>query len=149
MLPVGSGTLLLGIWPRLRALPRPPRIYAVQSAACAPLATAVGDVPADGGAGAVGGGGGAGGAAAARRPGAAGRARVRRPLPGAAATTALGPALRRMAAAGVFAEPTAALGVAALDELRAAGDLRPGETVVCAVTGHGLKAPDLVASLLA
>ena len=40
-------------------------------------------------------------------------------------------------------------GVAALDELYAAGDLRPGETVVCAVTGHGLKAPDLVASLLA
>ena len=37
---------------------------------------------------------------------------------------------------------------AALAELRAAGDLQPGETVVCAVTGHGLKAPDLVASLL-
>ena len=35
------------------------------------------------------------------------------------------------------------------DVLRASGELRRGETVVCAVTGHGLKAPDLVASLLA
>ena len=61
---------------------------------------------------------------------------------------ALGPALHRLAAAGVFAEPTAGLGVAALAALRDAGELRPGETVVCAVTGHGLKAPDLVASLL-
>ena len=109
VLPVGSGTLLLGIWPRLRALPRPPRIYAVQSAACAPLATAVGDVP----------------AAVTPEPSAAEgcwwrgrRAAPRRcrpcATPAAASwrcrTTALGPALRRMAAAGVFAEPTAALG---------------------------------------
>ena len=148
VLPVGSGTLLLGIWPRLRALPRRPRIYAVQSAACAPLAAAVGDVP----------------AAVTPEPSAAEGVLVARPPRGAQALqavresggrflalpdAALGPALRRMAAAGVFAEPTAALGVAALDELYAAGDLQPGETVVCAVTGHGLKAPDLVASLLA
>jgi threonine synthase len=147
VLPVGSGTLLLGIWPRLAALPRPPRIYAIQSAACAPLATATGDEP----------------AAVTPEPSAAEGVLVARPPRGAQALravrasggrflalpdTALGPALRRMAAAGVFAEPTSALGVAALAELRAAGDLQPGETVVCAVTGHGLKAPDLVASLL-
>ena len=60
----------------------------------------------------------------------------------------LGPALRRLASAGVFAEPTAALAVAALGVLRAAGDVAPGETVVCAVTGHGLKAPAAVETLL-
>ncbi len=147
VLPVGSGTLLLGIWPLLRELRRPPRIYAVQSAACAPLATATGDVP----------------AAVAPEPSAAEGVLVARPPRGAQALRAvrdsggrflalgddaLGPALRRLAAAGVFAEPTAGLGVAALGVLRDGGELEPGETVVCAVTGHGLKAPDLVASLL-
>ena len=117
MLPVGSGTLLLGIWPLLRRLPRPPRIYAVQSAACAPLATAIGDVPAE----------------VAPQPSAAEGVLVARPPRGAQAIAAvrasggrflalgddaLGPALRRLARAGVFAEPTAALAVAALDELR-------------------------------
>ena len=148
VLPVGSGTLLLGIWPVLRELPRPPRIYAVQSAACAPLATADGDRP----------------ATVPPEPSAAEGVLVARPPRGAQALQAvrasggrflalpdavLGPALGRLAAAGVFAEPTAALGIAALDVLRASGELRRGETVVCAVTGHGLKAPDLVASLLA
>jgi threonine synthase len=61
---------------------------------------------------------------------------------------ALGPALSRLGRAGVFAEPTAALAIAALEELRDAGDLRRGETVICAITGHGLKAPAAVESLL-
>lgn len=147
VLPVGSGTLLLGIWPLLAALPRPPRVYAVQSAACAPLATAEGDVPAE----------------VAPEPSHAEGVLVARPPRGAQALAAvrasggrflalgddaLGPALRRLAGAGVFAEPTAALGVAALGVLRANGDLRAGETVVCAVTGHGLKAPAAVEALL-
>jgi threonine synthase len=147
VLPVGSGTLLLGIWPLLAALPRPPRVYAVQSAACAPLFSATGDVPAE----------------VVPEPSLAEGVLVARPPRGAQAIAvvrasggrflalpddALGPALRRLARAGVFAEPTAALAAAALDVLRDGGELRPGETVVCAVTGHGLKAPAAVEALL-
>lgn len=40
---------------------------------------------------------------------------------------------------GVFAEPAAAAGAAALMKLRAAGLAAPGEQVVVLVTGHGLK----------
>ena len=55
-----------------------------------------------------------------------------------------------------LADPTAYVDTATRWQLRRgmlyegmiAKELRPGETVVCAVTGHGLKAPDLVASLL-
>ena len=42
---------------------------------------------------------------------------------------------------GIFCEPAAAAGVAAL----ARGVVRPGERVVCVITGHGLKDPDAVA----
>jgi threonine synthase len=147
VLPTGSGTLLLGISPLLAALPRPPRIYAVQSAACAPLYAATGDVPAD----------------VTPQPSAAEGVLVARPPRGAQAIAAvrasggrflalgddvLGPALHRLARAGVFAEPTAALAAAALIELRDGGDIEPGETVVCAITGHGLKAPGAVELLL-
>jgi threonine synthase len=147
VLPTGSGTLLLGIWPLFAALARPPRIYAVQSAACAPLATATGDVPAQ----------------VVPAPSVAEGVLVARPPRGAQALAAvrasggrflqigddaLGPALSRLGRAGVFAEPTAALAIAALEELRDAGDLRRGETVICAITGHGLKAPAAVESLL-
>lgn len=147
VLPTGSGTLLLGIWPLFAALTRPPRIYAVQSTACAPLATATGDVPAE----------------VVPAPSVAEGVLVARPPRGAQALAAvrasggrflqigddaLGPALSRLGRAGVFAEPTAALAVAALDQLRDNADLQPGETVVCAITGHGLKAPGAVESLL-
>jgi threonine synthase len=44
---------------------------------------------------------------------------------------------------GVFCEPASAAGLAAL----AAIELEPGSTVVCAVTGHGLKDPDTAARL--
>ncbi|HEX5937445.1 MAG TPA: pyridoxal-phosphate dependent enzyme, partial [Actinomycetota bacterium] len=39
---------------------------------------------------------------------------------------------------GVFCEPASAAGLAALG----AGELEPGSTVVCVLTGHGLKDPD-------
>ena len=42
---------------------------------------------------------------------------------------------------GVFVEPASAAGVAGLLKVHAAGGLRPGLTVVCTVTGHGLKDP--------
>jgi threonine synthase len=40
---------------------------------------------------------------------------------------------------GVFAEPAAAASWAALKQLAAAGALDPGETIVCLISGHGLK----------
>ena len=114
VLPVGSGTLLLGIWPLLAALPRPPRVYAVQSAACAPLPTATGDVPAE----------------VVPQPSLAEGVLVARPPRGAqaiapcapraagsshSATTRSGRHCAGWLAAGVFAEPTAALAAAALE----------------------------------
>ncbi|HQR79487.1 MAG TPA: threonine synthase [Actinomycetota bacterium] len=42
---------------------------------------------------------------------------------------------------GVFVEPASAAGVAGLLAKHAAGELDPGQTVVCTVTGNGLKDP--------
>jgi len=42
---------------------------------------------------------------------------------------------------GVFVEPASAASVAGLLQSHAAGLLEPGQTVVCTVTGHGLKDP--------
>ncbi len=43
---------------------------------------------------------------------------------------------------GVFVEPASAAGVAGLMQVHAAGQLLPGQRVVCTVTGHGLKDPE-------
>jgi threonine synthase len=43
---------------------------------------------------------------------------------------------------GVFVEPSSAASVAGLLQSAEEGLLKPGETVVCTVTGHGLKDPD-------
>ena len=43
---------------------------------------------------------------------------------------------------GVFVEPASAASVAGLLQAQAAGLVRPGERVVCTVTGNGLKDPD-------
>ncbi|WP_200962555.1 threonine synthase [Bosea sp. Root381] len=40
---------------------------------------------------------------------------------------------------GIFAEPTGASSLAAAQKLMARGEIRPGERVVCMVTGHGFK----------
>ena len=45
------------------------------------------------------------------------------------------------ASEGVFVEPASAAGVAGLLAKHAAGELDPGQTVVCTVTGNGLKDP--------
>jgi threonine synthase len=42
---------------------------------------------------------------------------------------------------GVFVEPASAASVAGLLQVAEAGELEPGQTVVCTVTGHGLKDP--------
>ena len=68
------------------------------------------------------------------------RPRVRRPVPGASATTRSWP---RSASSpskdGVFVEPASAAGIAGLLADLAAGDSYAGSTVVVTVTGHGLK----------
>ena len=51
-------------------------------------------------------------------------------------------AYRRLAREGVFAEMASAASIAGLLQLSAAGDLPRGGTVVCTLTGHGLKEPD-------
>ncbi len=43
---------------------------------------------------------------------------------------------------GVFGEPASAAGVAGLLVAAASGEVTPGSTVVCTITGHGLKDPD-------
>jgi threonine synthase len=43
---------------------------------------------------------------------------------------------------GVFGEPASAAGVAGLLVASAAGQVAPGSSVVCTITGHGLKDPD-------
>ena len=45
---------------------------------------------------------------------------------------------------GVFCEPASAAGVAGVRKLAAEGRIGPSETVVCVLTGHGLKDPDAV-----
>ena len=51
-------------------------------------------------------------------------------------------AYRQLALEGVFCEMASAASVAGLLQLHADGDLQPGQTVVCVLTGHGLKEPD-------
>jgi threonine synthase len=54
---------------------------------------------------------------------------------------------RRIARAeGIFCEPASAAGVAGVARLAAEGRLGRLETVVCILTGHGLKDPDIVAT---
>ena len=51
-------------------------------------------------------------------------------------------AYRLVAREGVFCEMASAASIAGLLQLHADGDLPPGSTVVCVLTGHGLKDPD-------
>ena len=51
-------------------------------------------------------------------------------------------AYRRIAREGLFAEPASAASVAGLLRLAAEGTLPRGSTVVCVLTGHGLKDPE-------
>jgi len=43
---------------------------------------------------------------------------------------------------GVFCEPASAASVAGVIKLNKAGHFKPGETIVCTLTGNGLKDPD-------
>ena len=74
----------------------------------------------------------------ARRPRRA-RAAASTPSPTARSSPPTGcwPAARR-----VFVEPASAASVAGLLQVAAAGELEPGQRVVCTVTGNGLKDPE-------
>ncbi|MEU8823666.1 threonine synthase [Streptomyces sp. NPDC048636] len=58
-------------------------------------------------------------------------------------------AVRRLAAMGLYAEPTSATAAAAVDLFRARGAIRPGETTAVVLTGSGLKATTTMAALFA
>ena len=58
-------------------------------------------------------------------------------------------AYRRLAGEGLFAELASAASVAGLLQLSAGGRFRPGSTVVCVLTGHGLKDPEWAMALSA
>jgi threonine synthase len=60
----------------------------------------------------------------------------------------IAPALAALGRLGLFVEPTAATAGAALSMLLRDGVIRPGETTVAVLTGHGLKATDKIAELL-
>lgn len=142
--PVGHGTLLLGLALGFRELVaagsivRLPRLIAVQSAECAPLA----------------------GPALGRAPG-RGRTvaegiRVWTPVRAVEIAAAVREsdgrwvvvedaetlaAQARLGAEGLFVEPTAAVAAAAAWRLSEDGELPTGSTVVVPLTGHGLKSP--------
>ena len=52
------------------------------------------------------------------------------------------PAYRRVAREGLFAEPASAASVAGLLHLHAEDQLPADATIVCVLTGHGLKDPE-------
>ena len=60
----------------------------------------------------------------------------------------IGPALQTLGRLGLFVEPTAATAGAALSRLLRDRTIRPGETTIVVLTGHGLKATDKTAELL-
>ena len=151
--PVGAGTLLLGAARAFEAMQRAgltkhvPRVFGVQSRACAPLALAsLGNAP-DPVAVTPQAGGAAEGIMLAKPP--RGReilARTRETNGGIVSVDdeQLWAALAGLAHAGVYIEPTSAVAPAGLDLLRRAGRIAPGERVVVALTGSGLKAGDRI-----
>jgi len=60
----------------------------------------------------------------------------------------IAPALRALGRLGLFAEPTAATGAAALSRLLREGTIRADEATIVVLTGHGLKATDTIAEML-
>jgi threonine synthase len=59
----------------------------------------------------------------------------------------IAPALTALGHLGLFVEPTAATAGAALSMLLRDGRIRPGETTIAVLTGHGLKATDKIGEL--
>jgi threonine synthase len=148
VVPVGSGTLLLGAargftaLQAVGAISRSPRIYGVQSTGCAPLASAWTHGTAEP-------------EEVSPRPTAAEGIRIARPPRGrqileavrqsGGAILAVGDdelwhAHSELARRGVYVEPTSAVAAAGLTALLASGQLEPSDTVVVPITATGLKA---------
>lgn len=153
IVPCGAGSNVLGCaigfaeLVRAGLIARPPRIFAAQPAACAPVADAFAGRP-------------PGPVAPTIAEGTAIAAPVRLPeilaalrASGGAAVAlpedAIAAATRALAAAGMFVEPTAAQPAAALERLLAAGQIGPRETTVLVLTGSGLKAAARWSEMLA
>jgi threonine synthase len=153
LFPLGAGTLLLGVARAFEAMlragliDREPRVFGIQSSACAPVALAsVGGAP-DPIVVKLQTGSAAEGIQLARPP--RGREILRRTRETNGGVIAvddaqLWNALRRLASMGVYVEPTSAVAPAGLDLLRSNGRVGPNETVVVALTGSGLKATDRI-----
>ena len=147
VVPAGSGSLVLGAWLGFSelmeggAIGRVPRIYAAQPAACAPIVAAVvsGDLEHQ---------------RFAARPTLAEGASIVDPIRGRWVLAALrasggGAAAideeriisaRELAAhQGIYIEPTSALAVAGAQALIAGAEVKPHETIVIHISGHGLK----------
>jgi len=151
--PVGAGTLLLGAARAFEAMHRAgltkrvPRVFGVQSRACAPLALAsMGGAP-EPVAIATQPGGAAEGIMLAKPPrGHEILARTHETNGGVVSVDdeQLWAALAGLARLGVYIEPTSAVAPAGLDLLRRSGRIAPDERVVVALTGSGLKAGDRI-----
>jgi threonine synthase len=156
VVPCGHGSVALGAlkgfaelhaWGLIAGLPR---VIAVQAEACPPLARMLReglDAPPDIPPAAT-----AAEGIASRRP-----LRWREILDGVRASgggivtvseAAIAAALAWAAARGYFIEPTAATAIAGHRAARTAGLLGGRETAVLVLTGHGLKSPETIASLL-
>jgi threonine synthase len=57
--------------------------------------------------------------------------------------------VRRLAAIGLYAEPTSSVAAAAIDLLSERGLIQPGETTVVLLTGTGLKSTQFMTELFA
>ncbi|WP_228974590.1 pyridoxal-phosphate dependent enzyme [Streptomyces sp. DH12] len=149
----GAGSIVLGCdlgFSELLAagrIPRLPRLLVAQPAACAPLHAAFQGLPAP-----------------AFGPTIAEGTSIREPVRKsevldaihrsggdtvAVSEEAIMAAARRLAASGLYAEPTSATAAAAVSLFRARGAIRDGETTVVVLTGSGLKAPAATDRLLA
>ncbi len=156
LVPTGYGSNILGLdrgfdeLEQSGEITRRPRLFAVQAANCAAFAAAwsagtAGDVPsspaptmADG-------------IATVRpvRP-AEVLAALRRSRGGVVAVpeAEIAPALIALGRLGLYVEPTAATAGAALTRMLRDGTIRPDETTIVVLTGHGLKAGDRIDELL-
>ncbi|RCV52548.1 pyridoxal-phosphate dependent enzyme [Marinitenerispora sediminis] len=156
LVPAGAGSLVLGCaigfgeLLRSGAIGRMPRLLAVQPENCAPLARAFAA--------------GAASVSPARwSPTLAEGTAITHPVRDvevlaavrssggeilAVPEAAIPPAVRELAARGLYAEPTSALVAAALPDLAARGVVADGDTVVTVLTGSGLKAAGTMSAIL-
>jgi len=156
LVPTGYGSNILGLergFDELEGtgeITRRPRLFAVQAANCAAFAAAwaedaTGYVPFASGATVADG-------IATVKPVRTAEvlAALRRSKGGVVAVpeAEIAPALSELGRLGLFVEPTAATGAAALSLLLRDGTIRPGDTTIVVLTGHGLKATDKIAELL-